>query len=129
MANHTGQYALVKVGGNTVAEARSWSLDVSAETVDDTVIGDTWNTHQVTLKSWMGSAEVYWDEADTAQSACTVGSSITLAMYPEGADSGDTYWTGTATVEKWTLKGTHNGMVEASISFKGNGALTGPSTV
>ena len=129
MANHTGQYALVKVGGNTVAEARSWTLDISAETVDDTVIGDTYTTHQVTLKSWMASAEVYWDEADTAQSACTIGASVTLAMYPEGADSGDSYWTGTATVEKLTLKGTHNGMIEYSIAFKGNGTLTGPSTV
>jgi hypothetical protein len=35
---------------------------------------------------------------------------------------------GTATVEKLTIKGTFNGMVEASLSFKGNGAL-GKSTV
>lgn len=129
MANHVGNEGVIKVGGNTVAEARSWSLDITANTVDDTVIGDAWETHKVTQKTWTGAAEVYWDEADTAQVAVSPGASVTVAFYPEGADSGDTYWSGTATVEKVSLKGTHNGMVEASLSFKGNGALTGPATV
>jgi hypothetical protein len=129
MANHTGNEGKVSVGGNVVAEVRSWSLDLSVATVDDTVIGDDWETHKTLQKNWSGSAEVFWDETDTAQSACTVGASVALILYPEGNDSGDTYWSGTATVEKWTIKGTHNGMVEASIGFKGNGALAGPSTV
>ena len=60
---------------------------------------------------------------------CTVGSSITLAMYPEGADSGDTYWTGTATIETWGKKVELNGIITISMAFTGNGALTGPATV
>jgi hypothetical protein len=129
MANHTGNDGVVKVGGSTVAETRSWALDISIGTVDDTVIRDTWETHQVVQKNWSAQLEVFWDETDTAQIALTVGASVTLALYPEGADSGDSYYTGTATVEKLALKGTHNGMVESSLSLKGNGALTGPSTV
>jgi predicted secreted protein len=128
MSNHTGNEGALKVGGNTIAEFRSWSLDINAGTVDTTTIGSTWDSHAVTQKNWSGSAEVFWDETDPAQVAADAGDSVALVFYPEGTDSGDTYFSGTATVEKLTIKGTFNGMVEASLSFKGNGAL-GKSTV
>ena len=37
MATHSGKDGLVKVGANTVAEVRNWSLDLSADTIEDTV--------------------------------------------------------------------------------------------
>lgn len=130
MATKTGNDGVVRVGGNPVAETRSWKLDVKAGTVDDTVMGDTWETHLTTQKTWTAEAECFWDETNAAQAAALVaGASVTLALYPEGVDSGDTYYTGTATVESVTINGTHNGVINASIGFKGNGALTGPSTV
>ena len=130
MTTKTGNDGVIKVGGVTVAETRSWALSIGIGTVDDTVMGDTWDTHKTIQKNWTGSAEVYWDEGDAAQAASlVVGASVAVHFYPEGADAGDTYYTGTATVEKVDLKGSHNGLIEASIAYKGNGALTGPSTV
>ena len=91
MATHTGKDGVVKVGANDVAEVRSFSLNETADTVEDTTMGDAARTHIVTLTSFDGSLDVYWDETDTnGQIALGVGSSVTLALFPEGDASGAT---------------------------------------
>lgn len=125
MATHTGSEGTVKVGANAVAEIRSYSLEETGETIEDTALGDTARTFKTGLTSWSGSIEVFWDETDTnGQGALDVGSSVTLNVYPEGADTGDTYMTGTALVTGKTITGNFDGMVEASFSLQGTGALT-----
>ena len=125
MANHKGSEGTVHVGTNAVAEIRSYSLDEAADTIEDTAMGDTARTHQVSLTSWSGSGDCFWDETDTnGQVALSVGSSVTLKFYPEGASSGDTYYSGTALVTGKTITGSFDGMVEASISVQGTGAIT-----
>ena len=126
MANHTGSEGLVKVGGtNTVAEVRSWSLSHESETIEDTSMGDSFRSHKAGLQSWSGSCDVYFDEADTnGQVALTPGASLTVGFYPEGADSGDTFYSGTALVTSVEKSAELDGMVEASISLQGVGGLT-----
>lgn len=125
MANHTGSEGLVKVGANTVAEVRSYSITETADTIEDTTMGDTSRTYLSSLKSFTGSLDVYWDEADTnGQQALSVGSSVTLNVYPEGASSGDTYYSGTSIVTGLTITASFDGMVEASITVQGTGALS-----
>ena len=51
-------------------------------------------------------------------------SEVTIKFYPEGATSGDTYYSGSAIVTGLTINGSFDGMVEASITVQGNGALT-----
>ena len=125
MANHVGNEGKVKIGSNAVAEIRGWEIQAQAKTVDDTVMGDEWETHGVTHKSWTASANCLWDETDTnGQVACTVGASVVLNLYPEGDGSGDTYYTGTATVIGVGASASHDGIVERTLQFQGNGALT-----
>ena len=124
MAIHKGSEGVVKVGANTVAEVRSYSIDEAADTIESTSMGDAAKTFESSLTSFSGSVECFWDEADTAQVAMSIGSSITLNLYPEGSASGDTYMTGTAIITGKTVSGSHDGLVEASISFQGSGALT-----
>jgi hypothetical protein len=125
MANHVGNEGVVKVGSNTVAEVRSFSITSSADTVEDTVMGDTWKTHQVTQNSWTAEVTAFWDETDTTgQGALTIGATVTLNLYPEGATSADTYLSGSAIVTSVGRSQTHNGMVEATFSFQGTGALS-----
>ena len=45
MATKSGKDGLVKVSSNTVAEVRNWTLDLSADTIEDTVMGDTARTY------------------------------------------------------------------------------------
>lgn len=125
MATHKGSEGVVKVGANTVAEVRSYSIDESADVLEDTSMGDSAKTYLASLTSFSGSLDVFWDETDTSgQGALTVGSSVTLNVYPEGADSGDTYYSGTALVTGVSRSGSFDGMVEASITVQGSGALT-----
>ena len=66
-----------------------------------------------------------WDETDTnGQVALAVGSTVTLLWYPEGSDSGDTYYSGSVIVTGKTITGSFDGLVEASISVQGSGAIT-----
>lgn len=127
MATHTGSEGTVKVGANAIAEIRSYSVEQTGDTVEDTTMGDAWRTHKTTLKSWTGSVDVYWDETDTTgQGALTVGSSVTMNFYPEGATAGtsETYLTGTAIVTGVTVTASFDGMVESTLSVQGVGALT-----
>ena len=125
MATHKGSEGTVKVGANAVAEVRSFSISSTADTIEDTTMGDAARTYKPSLTSWSGSVEVYWDETDTnGQVAMAVGSEITFGAYPEGSTSGDTYLSGSAIVTGLTVNSSFDGMVEASISIQGTGALT-----
>ena len=125
MATHKGSEGTVHVGSNAIAEIRSYSLDETADTVEDTTMGDAARTYLASLTTFSGSIDVFWDETDTSgQVALAVGSSVTLKWYPEGATSGDTYYTGTALVTGKNITASFDGMVEASISVQGTGAIT-----
>lgn len=125
MANHTGSEGTVHVGTSAIAEIRSYSVSETADTIEDTSMGDTSRTYKSSLKSFTGSVDVYWDETDTTgQGALTVGSDVTIKFYPEGAATGDTYYSGSAIVTGLTINGSFDGMVEASITVQGTGALS-----
>jgi predicted secreted protein len=125
MATHTGSEGVVKVASNQVAEIRSWTVDETADVLEDTSMGDTARTYKSSLTNFTGSMDVYWDETDTTgQGALSIGSEVTINVYPEGDDSGDTYYTGTVIVTGVSRTASFDGMVEASISFQGTGALS-----
>lgn len=125
MATHKGSEGTVKVGANAVAEIRSYSITETSDTLEDTVMGDSARTYLASLKSFSGSMDVFWDETDTnGQVALAPGASVTINIFPEGSSSGDTYYTGSVIVTEKTITGSFDGMVEASISFQGTGALS-----
>jgi predicted secreted protein len=125
MGTHHGNGGVVKVGSNTVAEVKEWQVSTKTETVDDSSMGDAWETHLVGKKSWTASANCHWDETDTnGQEALTDGASVTLNLYPEGTATGAKYLTGTATVEAIEIGVPQDGVVSRNFQFKGNGALT-----
>jgi hypothetical protein len=126
MANHVGSEGTVKVGANTVAEVTGWSLDQNVTLIDDTEMSDATESHKAGPTSWGGSIDCFWDETDsTGQLAMTVGTSVTLNLYPEGATTGDYYYTGAATVESISISGAGKAIVSAKFKFKGSGTLTG----
>lgn len=125
MATHTGSEGTVHVGANAIAEIRSYSIEETSDTVEDTSMGDSFRTHKATLRSWTASVDVFWDETDTTgQVALVPGSEVTINVYPEGNTSGDDYYTGTAIVTSKSVTASFDGMVEASISLQGTGTLT-----
>lgn len=125
MATHAGSEGTVKVGANAIAEIRSFSIEETADTLEDTTMGDTARTYKPSLTTFTGSVDVLWDETDTTgQGALTIGASVTLNLYPEGSTTGDTYLTGTAIVTSRSINSSYDGLVEMSIGVQGTGALT-----
>jgi len=125
MATHTGSEGTVKVGSDAIAEIRSFSIEETADTLEDTSMGDTARTYKSSLTNYTGTVDVLWDETDsTGQGALTIGTEVTLNLYPEGDTSGDTFYTGSAIVTGRTINSSYDGLVEMSISVQGNGALT-----
>ena len=125
MAVHKGSEGTVKVGVNGILEVRSYSIEESADTLETSTMGDTARTYVPSLTTFTGSVDVYWDETDTnGQGALSIGAEVTLNVYPEGDASTDTYYTGSAIVTGVTRTASFDGLVEASITLQGTGALT-----
>ena len=126
MATHTGSGGTVRVGStNSILEIRSYSVEETADTAEDTAMGDSYRTFKTTLKGWSGSVDVFWDEADTnGQGALIVGAEVAIRFMPEGTATGDIYLTGQAIVTGKTITGSFDGMVESTITVQGTGALS-----
>ena len=61
MATHTGSAGVVKLGTNTVAEVRSFTLDTTAEILEDTTLSDTSKKVQLHLSSVSGTKQTLMD--------------------------------------------------------------------
>lgn len=125
MATHAGSEGTVKVGANAIAEIRSFSVEETGETIDNSSMGDTARTYIAGLKTFTASIDCLWDETDTTgQGAMTVGSTVTLNLYPEGSTTGDIYYTGSAIITGRTITSSYDGLVEMSLTCQGSGALS-----
>jgi predicted secreted protein len=124
MATHTGSEGTIKIGSTVLGELRSYTLEQTSDTIEDTSMGDSVRTYKAGLKASSGSASVFFDEADAGQLLCTVGSSITLNLFPEGNSTGDKFYAVDAIVTGYNVSASFDGMVEAEITFQGNGAVT-----
>ena len=98
MATHVGTSGLVKVGSTTVGEVIGFSIDETQDTVEDTTLTDSKKTYKVLRGDATATVECHFDETDSGQEALDVGTQATLELYPEGADSGDKYYSGSGIV-------------------------------
>ena len=124
MATHTGSEGTIKVSTTVVGELRSYTLEQTADTIEDTSMGDTSRSYKSALKGWSGSASLFFDEADAGQLLLVLGTEIALKVYPEGASSGDKYYYGQAIITGSNISASFDGMVEAEVTFTGTGLLT-----
>lgn len=124
MATHTGSEGLIKISSTTIGELRSYTLENTADTIEDTQMGDASRTFKVGLKGFSGSASLFFDEADAGQLLIVVGTEIAIKVFPEGASSGDKFYEGNAVVTAYNISASFDGMVEAELTFTGTGTLT-----
>ena len=125
MATHTGSSGLIKIGTNTIAEVRSFTIDTTAEILEDTTLTDTSKSFKVGKKGATVSVECFWDETDTnGQIALAEGSSVAMDLFPEGADSSDYYFSGTWLVTATSVSIPTDGIIEATFSATLTGNLS-----
>ena len=128
MAALVGNDGVLSVDGATVATLRSYSIDTTSDTIETTVMGNDSRTYVKGLSSYTGSADVYWDA--THFTSITNGNptdgnvgdgTVVMVAYPTGTGAN---WSGNILITGYSVSGTTDGLVEATISFQGSGALT-----
>jgi hypothetical protein len=137
MATLSGNNGTVAVGGLVVAATRSWSVEITADTIETTVMGTDARTYVRGLSTYSGTADIYFDPSDFDTNESTFnptsglvgGAPINVKFYVEYGTDGtgtgnDTVFTGSAVVTGYTVNSSMDGMVEASLSFQGSGATT-----
>jgi len=138
MAILTGNNGVVKldasVGGSvaTIAAVRSFSVELTRDTIETTTMGVDVRTYLTGLSSWSGSADIYFDPAASTGTIAThailnptsgtVGQA-TLSVELYLADTAGKF-SGEVIITGFTVNSSMDGMVEASISFQGSGACT-----
>jgi predicted secreted protein len=138
MAIQTGNNGAVSIDGVNIAQVRSFSIEMTRDTIETSVMGTEVRTFLTGLSSFSGSADVYFDTAqfDTNEAkfnptAGLVGASgVAVKLYLEENYSGssDYAFTGNVIVTGYTVNSSFDGLVEASISFQGTGAAAFSTT-
>lgn len=124
MATFSGSAGVVKAGGNTIGEIRSFTVDQTGDTVEDTAMGDAARSYKATLNTFTASVDALFDDTDTAQTAMTIGASLAFLFQPEGSGSGAYQLSGTGLITGISQTQSFDGLVERSFTVQGTGALT-----
>jgi predicted secreted protein len=137
MATLTGNNGVVKIDNaagtpTTVAAVRNFSVDITSDTIETTTMGIDVRTYLSGLSSWSGSADIYFDPANYTGGASAIAalnptgilvgaSAITVELYLDGTSN---KFAGECIITGFSVSSSMDGMVEASISFQGSGAVT-----
>ena len=138
MAILTGNNGVVKVADadgslTSLAAVRSFSIEMSSDTIETTTMGTDARTYVKGLSSFSGTAEIYWDSGEFPTADTTgelAGLNPTLETVGHAAYAIELYlddtsnkFSGNIIITGSTVNSSMDGMVEASISFQGSGAL------
>jgi predicted secreted protein len=138
MATLTGNNGAITLNGNSVAAVRNFSVEMTADTIETSVMGTDVRTYVTGMSTFSGSADVYFDAADfdtyettfnpTSGLVGASGVAVKLYIQENYSGSNDFAFTGNVIVTGYTVNSSMDGMVEASISFQGTGGTTYSTT-
>lgn len=122
MATYKGYSGTVKAGATptSVGEVTSFSLTHSADVKETSALGSSFATNVATLQRWNGSVSANFDDEDAGQALLVIGGSVALELNAGNAMK----YSGTAVISELSISNDVAGIVTASFSFTGSGALT-----
>lgn len=123
MAHH-GKEGVLKAGSTVVGGVTGFTIDTTADVVEDTSLGNSAKTYMAGRTAFSGSIDMHYDEGDTAQETLDVGATIAFTLLPEGNTSGDQSFAGSGIVTSMSVGVTLDGVSTRSVAFQGTGALT-----
>ncbi len=124
MATHFGKEGVVTAGGTGIGELTAYTLETTADVVEDTQLSDAAKSFVAGRTSFSGTLEMSYDETDSPQQTLTAGTSISFILAPEGNSSGDETFTGTGIVTGMNVNVSLDGITTRSVTFQGTGTLT-----
>jgi len=129
MTTYVGHEGSVSIG-NTVAEVKDFSLEISANTVDATTLGDTWQQSRVINRSFTVNVNCIFDDGATngqidmqnelmdSDSNFYGNDGVALSL-----SDGSQTWTGTVLITSMSTNVSVDGFIEASFTAVGKGTL------
>ncbi len=124
MATHHGKEGVVTAGGSAVGELTGFTLETSADVVEDTALTDATKSFLAGRTSFSGTLEMNFDETDSPQTTLIAGASIAFILLPEGNASGDRSFSGTGVVTGMSVTNSMDAVISRTVTFQGTGALT-----
>ena len=124
MATHFGKEGVVKAGGTGIGELTSYTLETTADVVEDTQLSDSTKSFLAGRTSFSGTLEMSYDETDSPQQTLTAGTSISFVLGAEGDATGDEIFSGSGIITGMSVNVTLDGITTRSVTFQGTGALT-----
>ena len=124
MATHHGKEGVVKAGGSGIGELTGFTLETTADVVEDTALTDATKSFIAGRTSFSGSLDMNYDETDSPQQTLTVGSSIDFILLPEGNSSGDESFTGSGIITSMSVTNGMDAVITRTVNFQGSGTLT-----
>ena len=124
MATHFGKEGVVTAGGTGIGELTAYTLETTADVVEETQLSDAAKSFVAGRTSFSGTLEMSYDETDSPQQTLTAGTSISFILAPEGNSSGDETFTGTGIVTGMNVNVSLDGITTRSVTFQGTGTLT-----
>jgi len=124
MATHHGKEGVVTAGGTAVGELTSFTLETTADVVEDTALTDSTKSFVSGRTSFSGTLEMNYDETDSPQQTLTAGTSIAFILLPEGNASGDEKFSGSGIITGMSVNNSMDAIVSRTVTFQGTGALT-----
>ena len=124
MATHFGKEGVVTAGGTGIGELTGYTLETTADVVEDTQLSDATKSFLAGRTSFSGTLEMSYDETDSPQQTLTAGTTIAFILAPEGNSSGDETFTGSGIVTGMSVNVTLDGITTRSVTFQGTGTLT-----
>ena len=124
MATHHGKEGVVKAGGSGIGELTGFTLETTADVVEDTALTDATKSFLAGRTSFSGSLDMNYDETDSPQQTLTVGSYIDFVLLPEGNSSGDESFTGSGIITSMSVTNGMDAVITRTVNFQGSGTLT-----
>jgi len=138
-AIHLGQYPAVHSGvfamatsmdlgtiGNLVGDARTFTSTIASDTVDSTVIGDSWKSFEDGLAGFEGTLdgliidEFWYKRAVATLSGLLPRTVLRMQIDPKDVNS---YYQGTVIFPSFEFTGGFDSVIEYSVPFQGRGPL------
>ena len=130
---YTGEAGVVKFSDTAssavlVASVRSFTLDQETQAIETSVMGSGSRAYIPGLKQFSGTMDLYFRDDNQGQINLFNGiggtnGATTIELYPSGETTG-VKLSGTVIITGHSITANFDGMVEASVTFQGSGALT-----
>jgi len=133
MASYEGSAGTVKIksGSDTltaIASVRSWSMDITRDTVENTSMSSGGvRTYLKGLQSYSGSMDIVYDDSENAIVSTAMNpdtdDTVSVEFYSDSTVDA-TKFAGDVIITSYSITASYDGLVEASVSFQGTGAIT-----